>query len=405
MQIPDGPNGFPTLSASQFRKYGTGGFKLESNEDEKGCPRAYHDRYVLKNKHPEEFSYPLVYGGLFHHTLFLMEDKQLTPDEAMEQAFEPHLPQEMWTELREDIENYLSRGAAPSDRYATVGVEMELTALLYIDEDFGPIYYRGFLDWVGVDPEAPHVIHGVDYKTNRQPAKVSDLEGDVQMRGYDWLITENRDMFVAQGSAVRVVMHLDVVKFNDVPIAYSRTDIEDWHSWAVAVARKILRDEEHEPILNTGCSYCPIRETCPAYIEMPNLAAEVAGALANPEGLQDPEKKLAWRDRANALRLQLEKGVKNIDEEFKSLAMRTGRVVVGGEEFRREADYATVTDVPELRRLLGEEKFMAIVGLSQTAVKKAIKDWDESSKAQVMACFRRELVGEKVSRKPVEQAR
>jgi hypothetical protein len=52
MQIPDGPNGFPTLSASQFRTYGTGGFLLEFNEEPKGC-RGVSQQYVLKEKHPE----------------------------------------------------------------------------------------------------------------------------------------------------------------------------------------------------------------------------------------------------------------------------------------------------------------------------------------------------------------
>lgn len=403
MKIPDGPNGFPTLSASQFRTYGTGGFELEFNEEPKGCPLKYWSKYVLKEKYPEEFSYPLVYGGMFHHVMFLMEDKGLTPDEAMAEAMQPEYPVEMWTELREDIEKYLSRGAAPADRFATLAVEVELTALLYVDEEYGPTYYRGFLDWIGLDPENPRVIHSVDYKTNRQPARAADLLGDVQLRSYDWLVTECAEAMWGVVSP-RVVTHLDVVKFNDVEVAYSRADIEDWHSWAVAMARHIWRDETHEPILNTMCASCPIRETCPAFLGMPTLAAELAGVLTKPEGLQDPLRKLEWRDRANSMRLTLEKAVKSIDEEFKTLAVQQGAVVIGDQQWVTRTDWGTVVDVKKLAGMLGED-FWKIAGVSQTAVKALIKGWPESTKSQVMALYRKEMTGTKVVRENVENAR
>lgn len=403
MKIPDGPNGFPTLSASQFRTYGAGGFQLEFNEEQQGCPRKYWSKYVLKEEYPEEFSYPLVYGGLFHHTMFLMESEGLTPDEAMQQAFEPSMPQEMWTELREDIENYMSRGASPTDRFANLAVEVELTALLYVDEVFGEIYFRGFLDWIGIDPENMRVLHSVDYKTNRQPGKAADLLGDVQMRSYHWLLQQCAEQMWGIKPA-KIVTHKDIVKFNDVEIAYSDADIEDWHSWAVAVARKILRDEEHLPILNSMCSTCPIRETCPAFLSAPTLAGELAGVIKEPEGLQDPLKKLEWRDKANSMRLVLEKAVKSIDEEFKGLAENLGVLQVGGQQWARESDYATVLDVRQLANLLGDQ-FWDIAGASKTAVDRITKGWDPSQKAQVMACFKRELVGSKIVRRDVEQAR
>jgi CRISPR/Cas system-associated exonuclease Cas4 (RecB family) len=403
MQIPDGPNGFPTLSASQFRTYGTGGFLLEFNEEPKGCPRKYHSKYVLKEKYPEEFSYPLVYGGMFHRVMHLMEEPGLTPDEAIAEAFEPEYPQEMWTELREDIDRYMARGSAPSDVYATLAVEVELTALLYTDEEYGPIWYRGFLDWVGLDPENPRVIHSVDYKTNRQPAKRDDLLGDVQLRSYDWLVTECAEEMWGIASP-RVVTHLDVVKFNDVDVAYSRADIEDWHSWAVAMARKILRDDTHEPILNTMCASCPIRETCPAFLGMPTLAGELAGVLTKPEGLQDPVKKLEWRDRANSMRLTLEKAVKSIDEEFKSLAEQKGGLRVGDQQWVQKSDWGTVVDIRKLANMLGED-FWKIASVSQTAVKGLIKGWPESTKSQIMALYRKEPAGSKIVRENVENAR
>jgi hypothetical protein len=247
------------------------------------------------------------------------------------------------------------------------------------------------------------VIHSVDYKTNRAPSNRASLLGDVQLRSYHWLIMMCAEELWGMRPA-RVVTHLDEVKFNDIDVAYSAADIDDWHSWAVAMARKILRDEEHEAILNPYCPSCPIRETCPAFLGMPTLAAELDGVIKSPAGLQDPVKKLEWRDRANAMRLILEKSVKAIDAEFKGLAEAQGILQVAGQEWKKAADYKDVLDVRRLADLLGDQ-FWEIAGASKTSVEALTKGWDPSKKAQVMACFRRELVGTKIVRKDIEQAR
>lgn len=392
MQIPAGPNGKPTLSASQFRTYGTGSFSLEETELPKGCPRKYWAKYVERAEVKEEFSYPLQYGSLFHKILQHMDEDQMDPDEALAAAFDPSLPYEMWQEARADLDGYLARGSVPWDRFATLGTELDLTMHLYDDEEFGPTYYRGFIDWVGVDPEQPSVIHMVDYKTNRSPAKASDLDGDVQCLGYNGLILANADMFVQAGSP-RVVTHLDLVKFRDVEVAYSRQAVDEWKDWAIAMARKIWRDEEHEPVLNTMCSSCPIRYDCPAYEGMPMEAQALAGQLA---GLQDPEARYAWRERANQLRLTLEKSVKAVDEEFKAYAVQHGELIVGGKRFAQELEYGNQIDLRRLHQLTGDQ-FYSIAGASKTALEKFAKSVDPSLGAEVMACLSRVPTGSKVA--------
>lgn len=392
MQIPAGPNGKPTLSASQFRTYGTGSFSLEETELPKGCPRKYHAKYVAREEVVEEFSYPLRYGSMFHRIMQHMDEDQMDPDEALSAAFDAQLPYEMWQEARADLENYLSRGSAPWDRFATLGTELDLSMLLYEDEDFGPTYYRGLIDWVGVDPEQPSVIHMVDYKTNRAPARAADLQGDVQCLGYNGLILANADRFV-QGTTPRVVTHLDLVKFSDVEVAYSRQAVDEWQDWAIAMARKIWRDEEHAPVLNPMCSSCPIRNSCPAYEGAPMEAQALVNTLV---GLEDPVKRLEWRGRANQLRLTLEKAVKSVDDEFKAEAVLHGELVVGGKVFRQELEYGNEIDLRALHALTGDQ-FYTIAGASKTALQRFAKTVDPSLGAEVMACIRRVPTGSTVT--------
>lgn len=388
-----------TLSATQLRRYGTGGFALEGHEAEKGCPRQYKARYVDGLQETGPKPYPLVYGGLFHDVMFKMEEHGMTPDEALAAAFEPGMPQEMWTEARQDLDNYMARGATPADRFGTVAVEAELKALLYVDEDFGPTYYRGFLDMIGIDLELPRVMHLLDYKTNRQPPKQEDLVGDVQLRGYHWLLLQNFKQWMEEEP--RVVTHLDVVKFRDVEIVYSKDDIDDWHSWAVAVARKIWRDEEAEPILNEGCAFCFVQDSCPAFNALPTLAETLA---KEGHALEDPEKRLAWADRANKIRLLLEKSVKSIQDDFKGRAMKAGSLQVGSVEFVAETDFKNEVDLRLLRELLEDDEFFEAVSASKASVEKVTKRRPPSERSEIEnKVIQRVVSGTKVTRKVVKE--
>lgn len=388
MQIPKS-----TLSASQLRTYGTGGFALEDHEGEKGCPRKYHAKYVEGLKETGPKPYPLRYGTFFHNIMFLMEEKGLTPDDAIAEAFEPDMPIEAWAEARGDIDTYLARGASPADRFGTLEVESEQAALLYVDEQFGPTYYRGFLDLIGIDLEIPNVLHSVDYKTNRQPPKVEDLKGDVQLRGYHWLLEKNYERWLSVQP--RIVTHLDVIKFRDVEVVYTQEDIDDWHSWAVAVARKIWRDTEAQPILNESCGHCFVRDTCPAFQALPETAQLT---MADGVGLTDPVERLKWADKANSMRLLLEKSVKSIVDEFKATALREGSLEIGSTTFKAETDFKDVVDLRLLHQLLSEDKFYEAISASKTSVEKVTKGMAASDKALVETAIKREINGTKIVR-------
>jgi hypothetical protein len=193
-------------------------------------------------------------------------------------------------------------------------------------------------------------------------------------------------------------MHLDVVKFREVEIVYTQEQIEDWHSWAVAVARKILRDDVHEPILNDGCPWCPIRFDCPAFESVTQVAAE---KMADLETFTDPAQRLAWRDEANRLRLLLEKAVKGVDEALETQVIVEGEVVVGDQRFVMEMQYENVIDVRRLHRAMGDE-FYSVVSTSVTAVDRVTKGWSTEQIAPVNAAIERRPSKMKMVRRKVE---
>jgi hypothetical protein len=401
MKIPDGPNGYPTVSATQLRTYGAGGFRLAEHEDARGCPRQYRAKYV-DHTVPENLPtpYELAYGSMFHEVLFVMEEQESTPKEALDTAFRnyPNLTPEAYEEAWADLTGYLERGASPTDRFGTLSVENELTALLYVDEEFGPVYYRGMLDWLGIDLDDPTVIHFVDYKTNRMPPSDEDVLGDVQLKGYHWLLRECLEEVVGPGTLPRtIVTHLDAVKWREVPVQYDEQDIDAWHAWAVAVTAAILRDEEAEPILNPGCAFCPVRGDCPAFESLPDVARTLLEL--KPASDANDDARLVWRDQANATRLLLEKAVKEIDGQYKERTLAQGEVITTGWTFRLEPDFQDRLDMRVLHRALGDEAFYRVASSSKAAVWREVEEWPPSDLAAVQAAWDRVPVGTKVSKK------
>lgn len=391
-----------TLSATQFRTYGAGGFHLDAQEAAKGCPRQYQAKYVLGTIPPEPPSYPLEYGSAFHRVLHLMEEG-MTPDEALTEAFGnptegSPLGLDAWEEAREDLDRYMERGATPTDRFGTLASEVELKALLYEDEEYGPIYYRGFIDWLGIDLDMHNVLHVVDYKTNRTPPKEADLEGDVQMRGYHWLVMKNAHQWM--NGNVRIVTHYDAVKFREVQTAYTDQQIEDWESWAIAVARRILRDREFPAVLNDGCAHCPIRRDCPAFATLPEVGRGIAEGAST---FETAEGRLLWRDDANRVRLVLEKAVKSIDAEIRAEAEAAPdqTLVVGNQQFVVEPRYVSSVDLPRLHQVLGDT-FYQVVSASKTAVERVTKPLGTEIYGAAQACVSQFPSGMEMKRRTVK---
>jgi hypothetical protein len=194
MLIPLGPPGspaedFPTLYPTRLRAYGA----APPFDEVRGCPALYKAQYVTcscghdRDQHdpdPDtvctvdgcecpgfrrsieritEHGSPLEFGGAIHEALFHMEEHAVGPEEALRETWPAALGLDRWAEAIDMLNHYLNRGG-PMSRYATLAVEVELFAELYVDDDFGPIWFGGIIDWLGVDTNLMQQLHLSDYK-------------------------------------------------------------------------------------------------------------------------------------------------------------------------------------------------------------------------------------------------
>jgi PD-(D/E)XK nuclease superfamily protein len=391
VQVPRDEEGRPRFSISQFRRYGAADLRLLGAEVAKGCPAQYHAVYVTKDVPDGEPAANLALGTAVHDALHRMERDQVSPQTALELAWPVTLDESHWPVAIEMLESYLARGG-PMTRFATLDHELDLSAELYVDEDFGPVMFRGIVDYIGLDLDAPELLHGVDYKSNIQPPTRAQVQGDSQLKGYHWLLAQNWHRWFPKGSSPRIVMHLDALRYKDVDIRYNPEEMDQWHGWAVAVARKILRDETAEPHLNDGCPYCPIKHRCPKWLGLPGVAKSLQMRATG----ETPEELWARRAEFAQVAKLAAAEVKSIDEKLKSeLNANDGQLEFGDQRWRYDSGWEDDVDWPRLQEILGPAFFLA-VSTSKAAITRATAGLPPSTRAMALAQIRQRPAGLKV---------
>lgn len=439
MLIPLGPPGspaedFPTLYPSRLKAYGV----APMFDQVRGCPALYKARYVTCScGHPRDQHYddgpggagagclvddtgddgrtlcpcpgwhssierisehgsPLEFGGAVHEALFHMEQHGTGPDEALRETWPPALGLDRWREASDLLEKYLERGG-PMARYATLGVEIELFAELYIDDDHGPIWFGGILDWLGVDTNLTQQLHVADYKTNAQPLSRDEVEVDAQLRGYDWLVHRNWSTTLGMPGAPSTIAHMDGLRWQDVDVQFTADDRAEWEAWAIAAARTILRDEKAPEIISEGCRWCDRKLRCSAYARLPGQAEAIK---ARREGKTAPEL-WGWRREAATAVSLLEKGIKETDAILVGIAEQEGPFVVDDQRWAMEDVESDRIDAEQLHSVIGDVLFYDAASITKKSLDQ-IKRAHPDLAVRIDECVSTMVVDRKVKRKKVK---
>jgi hypothetical protein len=371
------------FSATRFRTYGAASMGLIQSENPRGCPAAYKEKYIDNGgRETGRRSFALEYGSMIHRTLEVMERDMIAPEDALARAWSPGLPTEAFAEAVSDLNAYLERGG-PMTRFGTIDTEIDLTAMLYEDEDFGPVYYRAILDWIGVDLESPTVLHVIDYKTNRASPKREDLEGDMQLKGQTWLVREHWKKWMPNDRPM-VVTHLDAIKYRDVETMYTSHEIDEWQAWASAVARAILRDTTWNESLNEGCSWCFRRTRCGVIAALPGRADQI---LAEREGDgKTLDEQWAWVQQAQMAVKTLKAGIDDTVSRLEEAVLQYGgEVRFGDQQWKLDTARRNDVDLPRLHEIMGN-RFYDVVKTSKAAIEREARRVDPSTGSQMLAC-------------------
>lgn len=386
-----------TIRVSHLRTYGTSGFAMEGVTEEAGCPALYKAKYVTHSlKEPR--SYPLEYGTLVHDAFYLAEEENLPllPD-ALEKAWgriEVPLGPDAYAEAFSDLQSYMDR---PEDAYACVAVEQDLSAPL-MEIDGSEYFFGGRLDWIGVDPEDPLTLIVRDYKSNRQPPSQKGVDDDNQMTHYIALVRANLHLYLpgVDPRDVTIIGQLDAFKWYVVSTQRDHETLDRYLDWLRAMTRRIVQDEEAEPVLNDGCSYCPLKYDCKAFRSLPGRGETLADRMSTTTDLTQ---RAYLMQQAQLVIKSLDAAVKEVQGELKAKAIKGDPQTINGIRYETVDDWKTDWDGPKLHEVLGD-KFYQVIGVTQYKVDALIKKDPELRNG--IEAARSRYVGEKPRLKSVK---
>lgn len=390
--IPTDDHGRPIVSVSQWRTYGAADLTLDEHEQPRGCPRQYQRKYVTRDVPPQIRNQAASAGTLLHEALHHMEEHDTGPEEALTAVWNPTLPPESFADLKDVLLSYLDRGG-PMNRYATLGHELDLTAELYVDDVFGPVMLRCIIDWIGLDLDDQTLLHIVDYKSNMAVPNRTEARRSVQLKAYNWIIFQLWDRWL-KGRPRRAVIHLDALRWKDVAIRFTGEDLEEWHAWAVAVTRQMLRETEWAPRLNDGCAWCPVKDDCPEWLGLPGVAESVALRRAGTS----PEELYARLLELKRTQTLVNNAVKDIDATLAAETTKRGQLVLPGETWSTETNWVNETDWETLEAILGPGVWEVAGKGSKAAIERATKGLPPSTRARALACLQRVPDGTKIAK-------
>jgi hypothetical protein len=397
VHIPPDEQGRPQVSITMLRTYGVAPHRLADFEQARGCPLQYRLKYVDRALPERPTPVGLRIGLVLHDALHRMERDGLGPEDAL-QAAHSAAPLEFgeWVQARDILTKYMER-VDTADQYASLGQEVMLSAELYTDEEHGPVVFRGRLDDVLLDIQHENTLHGVDHKGAWQSPTDDQVRGDVQLRSQHWLLQRCYDQFGFDVEP-RIIMHLNSLRYRDKPVEYTPDEITEWHEWAVAMVRRILRDEHGQPELNEGCGWCPAHSQCPAWLGLPGtlpaIDARVTG-LAHEE-LVDRYQRLTLHSKLLA------------DAQAEALRALTGLarlagdegIRVGAQRWRPVTAWADEVDHTELHRTLGPLYYTAVT-TSRAAIERATVG-KPALRARALDCIGRTPAGMKIERRKAQ---
>lgn len=372
------------LRQSHIAKYGGGVFDLIVGYDEPGCPRAYHLRYI--EERPEEPSIPRMRGTAIHEALALMEGEAMPMDQALSVSWPAALGPQTYMETLEILIHWLSR---PDDGTHTVASEIELLAPLYVDEDFGLIQVGGRIDRLAIIMDDPRLLIFDDYKSDAAPPSKSDIEKWLQGYFYAYLAWYNAHRWVGDGMTPRLRGRYVALRWYDVERDYPETELEMFRAWAESVARRLLRDNDPQPILNPGCGRCDYRMDCPAWLELPGKGRALLERIRNTE----LEAQMGLRPEANEIRLKLENFTHAIDDLARDRIPIGGSVTSGKVEVSRgNREQAQIESLKAVHELMGDE-FYRRASMSKKALEKYGRDVPEH-RGKVLGLLVKRVVGD-----------
>lgn len=322
---------------------------------------------------PEATNETNVYGSAIHEVFRLIEAEQMSPNDAIQAAFDMY-GQHLWphdlVRMQGDVETYLDRdplGVRP------IAVELNIRVPL-IEVDGQMIYFRGQIDRLYERLNEPGRFLHRDYKSSAWPKTQAEVDTDLQMWAYNWLIHEYWP------ECDDLMQTYDQLQAGEIDTRKSDAQRDQIKGWLQRQVVAILNDDPADgqgdgllkPKFNEWCPWCPIKMDCEVPKQLSGFAQDRIDALSEIDGeenldLSRIEAYVADLDDAATARKLLESYEKKVRELIKGLSPED-QDRLGYHSYQRRNTVYSSDALESIHELLGPE-FFSLASLSSTKVK------------------------------------
>lgn len=333
------------------------------------CPRRMSysmKRWTEDGDPPEARNESNAYGSAIHEVFRLVEVEGLTDDEAVQRAFDQYggylWPHDV-VRMKKDLKTYHERDPLG---VRLIGAEIEARVPL-IEVGGKMIYFRGQIDRLYQSLDDPGVFIHRDYKSSKWPKTSAEVNEDIQMWAYNWLIHE----FWPECEDLRQVY--DQLEAGEITTRKSKGQREQIKEWLQRQVVAILNDDPADgqgdgllkPKMSQWCPWCPLMESCKVVPQLSKFAADRVAALSGNGDLDKDriEEYVAGLDDATTARKMLERYEKSVKALVKELP-DDERKELGFSTYQRRNVVWGSDAMEQIHEMLGDE-FFSLASLSK----------------------------------------
>ena len=365
--------------------------KIQSYEQ---CPACFYHEYISEETtHVDNANYYTKFGSIMHEVCeIIMRTYRdtgivLDPVNILNDVWKKYdlTGLDTYEEIKGLLQTYFKANPVDKRGDTPVIIEQEWRG------ELGGCTFGLMVDYAGIKKKNPKIGILRDYKTNRMPFTVADLQSSLQLRIYQIVLQRHLMPEVEKWIAGYDLFYYGWQQCK----SFTEDDLKSAEDYVANVYHQITTDNVWEEKLNNYCGYRECRHTCPTYQK-----ALKNGEVSHIKYVNDANTDWAAIDHEREEMTALGKAAYNRKSELEAMlkyhveevTRQGGKVVIDGQELMIYSQSQPVFNYDDVYRVLLSANRLDLlngfVGIKDPkAFMRLCNAQEDSLKLQLLSCM------------------
>ena len=365
--------------------------KIQSYEQ---CPACFYHEYISEETtHVDNANYYTKFGSIMHEVCEIIVRTYRDTGIVLDQV---NILNDVWKkydltgldtyeEIKGLLQTYFKANPVDKRGDTPVIIEKEWRG------ELGGCTFGLMIDYAGIKKKNPKIGILRDYKTNRMPFTVADLQSSLQLRIYQIVLQRHLMPEVEKWIAGYDLFYYGWQQCK----AFTEDDLKSAEDYVANVYHQITTDNVWEEKLNNYCGYRECRHTCPTYQK-----ALKNGEVSHIKYVNDANTDWAAIDHEREEMTALGKAAYNRKSELEAMlkyhieevTRQGGKVMIDGQELMIYSQSQPVFNYDDVYRVLLSANRLDLlngfVGIKDSkAFMRLCNAQEDSLKLQLLSCM------------------